>query len=97
MSVSRSFLLETKDNEIFETINNSKNTELYQKCKKIAKEILQITNYDLITRIIDEFKFYEKIIKDKNINQHIVTIDALKRIAISMCTGTINKKQKCVV
>ncbi len=81
MSVSRSFLLETKDNEIFDHLNDFKHTNLYQKCLKLSENILEITNYDLINKIINEFNLYEKIIKDGNIHEHIVIIDSLKKIA----------------
>lgn len=81
ISVSRSFLLETKDDEIFDCLNNFIHTDLYQKCQKLSDSILEITNYELINKIIDEFNFYEKIIQDGNIHQHVIIIDSLKKIA----------------
>ena len=81
VSISRSYLLEKTDNEIFENLDNIQNNEAYQKCKKLSENILEITNYELITNIIDEFNFYEKIIKAGNINEHLITLDSLKKIA----------------
>ena len=81
MSVSRSFLLETNDETIFDSLSDFKETELYKKCKKLSEGILETTNYDLIEKIIETFDFYEKIIKDGNIHEHIIIIDSLKKIA----------------
>ena len=81
MSISRSYLFEKSDNEILNKINNIKETIIYKKCQKLAKDIEEITNYKLIEKIIDEFVFYEKIIKDGQINEHLIVIDSILKIA----------------
>ena len=83
MSISRSYLLEKTDDEILEKLNNIKETNLYQMCKKLSQNIEEITNYELIENIIDTFNFYEKIIKEGNIHEHITTLDSIKKIAQS--------------
>ncbi len=80
-SISRSFLLETKDDEIFDYLKDFSNSNLYKKCQKLAENILEITNLNLLDKILDVFDYYEKIIHDGNIHEHILTIDSLKKIA----------------
>lgn len=81
MSISRSYLFETNDNEIIKTLNNIKETKIYQICKNLAQNIEETTNYELIEEIIDKFNFYENIIKEGNIHEHITTLDSIKKIA----------------
>ena len=81
MSISRSYLFETNDNEIISTLNNIKETKIYQICKNLAQSIEETTNYELIEEIIDKFNFYENIIKEGNIHEHITTLDSIKKIA----------------
>lgn len=81
MSISRSYLFETNDNEIISTLNNIKGTKIYQICKNLAQNIEENTNYELIEEIIDKFNFYESIIKEGNIHEHITTLDSIKKIA----------------
>ena len=83
MSISRSYLFETNDNEIIKTLNNIKETKIYQICKNLAQSIEETTNYELIEEIIDKFNFYENIIKEGNIHEHITTLDSIKKIAES--------------
>ena len=84
MSLSRSFLFEKTDNEIFTYINNIKETDVYKKCKFLSNCIEEITNYHFIELIIDEFNFYEKIIKVGDIEEHLTVIDSVLKIAKSM-------------
>ena len=81
MSISRSYLMEIDDATIFNTLKNPKETEVYKICYEISKNILEKTNYDLIDEIIDKFDIYQKIIKDGNIQNHIVILDSIKKIA----------------
>ena len=67
MSISRSYLFETNDNEIISTLNNIKETKIYQICKNLAQSIEETTNYELI--------------KEGNIHEHITTLDSIKKIA----------------
>ena len=81
MSISRSYLLEKKDDEILSTLNNIKETEIYEICNNLSQNIEEKTNYKLIEEIIEKFNFYENIIKEGNIYEHITTLDSIKKIA----------------
>ena len=81
MSISRSYLLEKKDDEILSTLNNIKETEIYEICNNLSQNIEENTNYKLIEEIIEKFNFYENIIKEGNIYEHITTLDSIKKIA----------------
>ena len=83
MSISRSYLLEKKDDEILSTLNNIKETKIYEICKELSQIVEETTNYELIEKIIDNFNFYESIIKEGNIHEHITILDSIKKIAQS--------------
>jgi len=84
MSVSRSYLIESKDEEIFQTLNNIKETKLYKKCQKLSQNIDEKTNYTLIDEIIKEFNIYEKIIKIGDVEERTVIYDSIKKIASNL-------------
>lgn len=81
MSICRSYLMEIDDATIFNTLKNPKGTKLYKICYELSKTILEKTNHDLIDEIIDKFDIYQKIIKEGNIQNHIVILDSIKKIA----------------
>ncbi|MBR6690648.1 MAG: UvrD-helicase domain-containing protein [Bacilli bacterium] len=83
-SVSRSYLFKTIDEDIFDIIKNNKyyESELYSKCKKI--NIFEISNLDLINKIIEEFNYYEKLITIGNIKESMIKIDYLKDLSINL-------------
>ena len=81
MSISRSYLEEKTDDEILEKLNNIKETKIFEICKELSQNIEETTNYKLIEEIIDKFNFYENIIKDGNIHEHIIALDSIKKIA----------------
>lgn len=83
-SVSRSYIFKTLDEEIFDVIKSNKfyNTELYKKCKSI--NIFEISNLDLLNKIIDEFNLYEKLITMNNIRESMIKIDYLKDLSINL-------------
>ena len=83
VSILRSFLFEEKDNQIFEYFekNSYKKSTLYQKCLPISNIIDRITTHELINILIEEFNYYEKIIKIGSIESCIVKITKLKEIA----------------
>ena len=85
-SIERSFLLETKDEEIlnyFEN-NNYKESILYKKCKQISKDISYISIHTLIDIILEEFNFYQKCITMGGIWPSIVKISKLKETASNL-------------
>lgn len=83
-SVSRSYLIETKDEEIFQTLNNIKETALYKKCQKLSQNVEEKTNYTLIDEIISEFNIYEKTIKIGDVEERTVIYDSIKKVASNL-------------
>lgn len=83
MSISRSYLFEINDDEILNSLNNVKETKIYEICKELSQNIEETTNYELIEKITDNFNFYENIVKEGNIHEHITTLDSIKKIAQS--------------
>jgi len=83
-SISRSFIFKTSDEEIFDIIKLNKfyNTELYKKCKNI--NIYEISNLDLLNKIIEEFNYYDKLITIGNIKESMIKIDYLKDLSINL-------------
>ena len=83
-SVSRSYLFKTSDEDIFDIIksNGFYETDLYKKCKNI--NIFEMSNLDLLNKIIEEFNYYEKLITIGNINESMIKIDYLKDLSINL-------------
>ena len=83
-SISRSYLFKTDDEEIFDILKSNKfyNSELYKKCKSI--NIFELTNLDLLNKIIYEFNYYEKLITIGNIKESMIRIDYLKDLSINL-------------
>ena len=78
-SISRSFLLETSDSDIYNIfINNDfKKTELYQTINKIKEELNNKNLKQIIELIIDKFDIYKKLIKIGNIRKSITEIEQI--------------------
>lgn len=91
-SINRSYLMNTKDNDIYEmlTDNKFKDSELFIKCKEIAKQLDKIDSLNLINIIIDEFDFYNKTIEIGNINDTIIRLDYLKSLANNLMSVGYN-------
>ena len=83
-SISRSYLFKTSDEEIFDILksNSFYKSELYKKCKNI--NIFEISNLDLLNKIIEEFNYYEKLITIGNIKESMIKIDYLKDLSINL-------------
>lgn len=83
ISIARSFLIEMDDEEIFTIFNENKFKEnsLYKKCLNISKKLDSIDIKELIIDIIEEFKFYENIIKIGNINPNISILDYILKLS----------------
>ena len=83
-SISRSYLFRTNDEEIFDIVKSNifYKSELYKKCKNI--NIFEISNLDLLNKIIEEFNYYEKLITIGNIKESMIKIDYLKDLSINL-------------
>ena len=83
-SISRSYLFKTNDEDIFDIIKSNKyyESELYKKCKNI--NIFELSNLDLLNKIIEEFNYYEKLITIGNIKESMIKIDYLKDLSINL-------------
>ncbi len=85
-SIYRSYLYNVDDESYLEYfINNDfKNSELYKKCENISEKINSYSNSELIVEIVNEFDFYENVIKVGDIEKFIVRIDYLKYLGDSL-------------
>lgn len=83
VSVARSFIGSLEDSEIFELIdtNTFYETDIYKKCFKLAKNLNGKTPNSLLNEIVDEFNFYENLIKIGNVASAIYRIDYLISLA----------------
>jgi len=83
-SISRSYLYKTEDEEIFDILKSNKlyESELFKKCRNI--NINELSNLDLINKIVEEFNLYEKLITLSNIKESIIKIDYLKDLSINL-------------
>lgn len=86
VSIGRSFIGSLTDAEIFNYIdeNNFYDSEIYKSCFKLAKDIDIKTPSSLLREIIDEFSFYENLIKVANIESAIFRIDYLLDLSENM-------------
>ena len=83
-SISRSFIFKISDEEIFDIVknNNYSKTELFKLCSSI--NITEISNLELLNKVIDLFNIYEKLILLYNIEDAIIKIDYLKDLSINL-------------
>lgn len=83
-SISRSYLFKTSDEEIFDILKSNKfdESELYKKCKSI--NMFELSNLDLLNKIIEEFNYYEKLITIGNIKESMIKIEYLKDLSINL-------------
>lgn len=85
-SIMRSFLFNEKDEIIFDYFlkNTFKDSNLYQNCVPIAKEIDHMTPHQLLDEIISKFQYYEAILKIGNIHNSIVKLSKLRELSINL-------------
>ena len=86
MSIARSFLFDYNDNEIFKIIKNNsyKDTLIMEKINKIVYQINHINSANLINLIMDEFDFYNNLIKIGGIEDAMIRIEYLNNLAITL-------------
>lgn len=78
-SIARSYLYSIEDETIYQTITNNKikETDIYQKCLEISKNIDSMSNCEIIETIINEFNFYNKMITVGNLNYRTIILNNL--------------------
>ena len=78
-SISRSYLSDLNDEEIFEYFvnNNFKDSKLYKICYEISLNLDNMSNVKLLDRIIDDFDIFNKFISVGNIENKSLIIDYL--------------------
>ncbi len=86
VAVSRSCLFELNDNDILKTINshNYQETIVYQKGLNIVNKLDYMNAYDLLKQILKEFNFYENILKLQNIDDILIRVDNLLKVASNL-------------
>ncbi len=86
VSIARSFIGDTEDEVIFKDIvdNAFYQSEIYQKCFKLAKNIHVKTPLMLLQEIITEFQFYQKLVTVGDIEASITRIEYLENLASNM-------------
>lgn len=82
-SIARSFLYELSDQQILDIIKNNTfyDTDLFNKCSEIAKDLDNLTPYQLLAKVIDNFSFYNNIIKIGNVQSIIIHIEQLLNLS----------------
>ena len=88
VSLMRSFIVNEKDDNIFRCFlnKNFKDNDLYKKSLNISKKIDNLSINELLSIILKEFDFYEKLISIGNIDTSIIKIDKILDMANSLST-----------
>lgn len=86
VSISRSYLFNYNDNDIFNTFidNSLYDNDIFMKAKDISKDIDIIDNSTLLDSIIDKFNIYEKCITVGDIEKTIIELDNLNSLFKSL-------------
>ena len=86
ISLSRSYLYRMSDEEIFKIFKDGlfKQTSLYEKAKKIAYTLDDISCHQFLENILSEFSFYEKCLTYHDIDKTLIRVLNLKQIASSL-------------
>ncbi|MDD2409761.1 MAG: UvrD-helicase domain-containing protein [Bacilli bacterium] len=79
MSIARSYLYDLRDEEIFIIFkdNSYSKNDIFVKCEKIASKLNNISNKELIEKIIVTFNFYHKMISAGNIEYRTIILNSL--------------------
>ena len=81
-SISRSFLIEETDKNIFEILKNDKikETNLYKTLKEISQDLDKTSTIEIIDKILKNLNYYENLIKLGNIEASIIRIEKIKEL-----------------
>ena len=83
ISIARSYLFSMTDNDIFLIFqeNSFKETTLYKQSKKIANELDNLSCYEFLQKILDNFAFFEKFISYRDIEKSMIRILYLENLS----------------
>lgn len=83
LSVGRSFLSDLNDAELFRYLKNGtyKESDIYNKCYKISEDLNELSSYELIKRILQDFNYYDLSIRKGDIEETIIRINHLLEMA----------------
>ena len=83
MSISRSYLFEYNDKDIFNIIEKDliKDTDVYKYAEDLSSDIDSICPSTLIKNIYDKFNIYEKLIKIGNTKDELTILDNILSLA----------------
>ena len=81
VSIERSFLCETNDEEIYKNIKDYKNTPTYKKILNIKENIDNKTIAMVLDDIVKEFDIYNKLSKIADVYSNTIKIDYLYTLA----------------
>jgi len=81
VSVSRSYLYNMSDDEIYNCFNENSfyQTKVFLDAKELAQNIDNLSAVEILINIVNKLDFFHKINKTKNINNKIAMVDYLKK------------------
>ena len=79
ISIMRSPLIDETDENIFKYFvnNNFSDSDLYKKCESLSKKMTSLSTKEFIILLLNEFNFYENLIKIGDVDESIVKIEYL--------------------
>lgn len=97
LSVARSYLFNLDDEEIFKTMMDKtfEKTDIYRICKDISLKIDALSNRDILTLIIDQFAFYDKLLTVNNINDRLLKLEYIVNNSINLNKFGMNIYSLC--
>lgn len=83
MSIARSYLVAMRDEDIFTCINNQEYSriEFIQIIKELSSELNFLENSEIIEKIIQKFKFHEKLITVGNIEESMIRLEYIYNLS----------------
>ena len=79
ISIMRSPLVDETDENIFKYFvnNNFSDSDLFKKCESLSKKMTSLSTKEFIILLLNEFNFYENLIKIGDVDESIVKIEYL--------------------
>ncbi|MBR5342036.1 MAG: UvrD-helicase domain-containing protein [Erysipelotrichaceae bacterium] len=95
LSLARSFLVEMKDQDIYEIFKNDsfKETDLYKRLLSVSEGIEEKTIGKILEEIIKEFDIYERIRRIGDIDENMIKIDYLYQLSHTLNATSYDYRQ----